>query len=70
MRTIRGIGAGVAWFFGLWSPPTLALIGGSALSVVGLHMVYPPLAYLAPGMCLLAFAIWWVAPAAARRRRG
>lgn len=48
-------------FLSLWSPATIAAIGGALLSVAGLHMVYPPLAYIVPGVVLLAFALWMAA---------
>lgn len=52
----------------LFSPPTVAALAGAGLSVTGLHMVYAPLAYIVPGLSLLAFAAWWVAPLVRGRR--
>jgi hypothetical protein len=52
----------------LFSPPTVAALAGAGLSVTGLHMLYPPLAYIVPGVSLLAFAAWWVAPLGRGRR--
>lgn len=59
MRTIANVSI---WFLSLWSPATVAAIGGTVLSVAGLHMVYPPLAYIVPGAGLLALAGWMAAP--------
>lgn len=48
------------------SLPTVAALAGSVLSVVGLHMVYPPLAYIVPGAALLTGGVWMALP---QRRR-
>ena len=70
-RAILGVIAnGSKRFLGFFSPPTVAALLGAALSVMGLHMLYPPLAYLVPGASLLAFAIWYVAPLSGGSRSG
>ena len=52
----------------LLSLPTVAALVGVALSVVGLHMLFPPLAYIVPGAALVGFGVWLALPPAKRRR--
>lgn len=68
-RAILSIVAyGSKQLIGIFSLPTVAALAGIALSVVGLHMVYPPLAYIVPGLALVAGALWLALPPAKRRR--
>lgn len=51
---------------GLFTVPTVAALVGAGLSVWGLHMVYPPLAYIVAGLgCLLA-GLWLALPSRPR----
>ncbi len=50
-----------------FSLPTVAALVGAALSVWGLHMVYPPLAFVVPGVTLLGFGVWLALPVQRRR---
>ena len=43
---------------GLFSPSTVAVLAGAALTVIGLHLVYPPLAYIVPGVTLVIGGLW------------
>lgn len=45
-------------FIGLWTPPTVAALAGTVLTVMGLHMVYPPLAFIVPGTSLFLAGLW------------
>jgi len=51
----------------LLSLPTVAALVGAALSVVGLWMLFPPLALILPGTALLAGSLWLALPQAKRR---
>ena len=51
----------------LLSLPTVAALVGVALSVVGLHMLFPPLAFIVPGVLLVVGALWLALPAKRRR---
>lgn len=54
-------------FLGLLSLPTVAALAGTALSVAGLWMVYPPLALILPGLSLLGGSLWLALPAKRQR---
>lgn len=43
---------------GLLSPSTVAALAGTALTAYGLHVLYPPLAYIVPGAALTLFGLW------------
>lgn len=64
---LRAIANGSTRLLGLFTLPTVAALAGSALSVWGLHMVYPPLAFIAPGTALLAGGLWLALPAQRKR---
>lgn len=66
---IESIANGSKRFLGLFSLPTVAALAGTALSVWGLWMVYPPLALIIPGALSLGFGMW-LAGIDVRRKRG
>lgn len=43
---------------GLFDVPTCAALVGIGLTAYGLHMLFPPLAYIVPGAALLTFGLW------------
>ena len=47
---------------GVLTFPTLAAVVGAVLSVTGLHMVYAPLAFIVPGVALVAGGVWLALP--------
>lgn len=51
---------------GLFSIPTVAVLVGAALTVWGLHMVYPPAAYIVPGVLLMLSGLFLALPARPR----
>lgn len=59
LRTIangskRFIFAGTSPF----STATVAALAGTAATIAGLYMVYPPLALIVPGACLVTGGVW------------
>lgn len=46
----------------LFDLPTVAAILGFALLIMGLHMLYPPLAYIVPGAGFLAAGLYLALP--------
>lgn len=66
MARIRGILSAVAHgskqLSGLFTLPTVAALLGAAVLIAGLHMLYPPLAYIVPGAGVLAFGVYLALP--------
>ena len=52
----------------MFSPSTVAVLAGAALTVIGLHLVYPPLAYIVPGVTLVIGGLWLAGLPLARGR--
>lgn len=55
MQIIAKTGKG---FVGLFTPPTLAVLGGAALTAWGLWMIDPALSAITCGVSLTAFGLW------------
>jgi hypothetical protein len=66
MLRIRGIlsviANGSTRFLGLFTLPTVAAILGAVVLIVGLHQLFPPLAYIVPGAGALAFGVYLALP--------
>lgn len=56
--TIQAIAKGCKRFCGLFTPPTLAVFGGAALTAWGLWMVNPALSAIVTGTALTGFGLW------------
>lgn len=55
---IRATANTVKRFFALFSPSTVSALVGILLTSYGLLQLYEPLAYIIPGLMLLAFGLW------------
>lgn len=66
MLRIRGILSATAngskRLITLFTLPTVAALLGAAVLIAGLHMLYPPLAYIVPGAGVLAFGVYLALP--------
>ena len=66
MARIRGIlsttANGSKRFGSLFTLPTVAAILGAAVLIAGLHMLFPPLAWIVPGAGALAFGVYLALP--------
>lgn len=66
MLRIRGILSATAngskRLIALFTLPTVAALLGAAVLIAGLHMLYPPLAYIVPGAGALAFGVYLALP--------
>lgn len=68
--TIQTIAKGCKRFFGLFTPPTLAVFGGAALTAWGLWMVNPALSAIVTGAVLTGFGLWLAGMSLPERPRG
>lgn len=66
MLRIRGILSAIAngstRVLSLFTLPTVAAILGAAVLIAGLHMLFPPLAWIVPGAGALAFGVYLALP--------
>ena len=66
MVRIRGILSAIAngskRVVSLFSLPTVAALLGAAVLIAGLHMLFPPLAWIVPGAGALAFGVYLALP--------
>lgn len=65
--TLRVIANGSKRFLGLFSPPTVAVFGGAALTAWGLWMVNPALSAIVTGGLLTSFGLWLAGFSVGRR---